>query len=54
MRSRPLVRVDGAGASHELIKHLLSLTSRHRTVLFTSGWAITETEQAIRLLPADA
>ena len=33
-----------AGASHELIKHLLSLASRRRTVLFTSGWAITETD----------
>ena len=55
MRSRLLVRVDGAGASHELIAHLLSLSSRRRTVLFTSGWAITEAdEQAIRLLPAAA
>jgi hypothetical protein len=53
MRSRLLVRVDGAGASHELIAHLLSLSSRCRTVLFTCGWAITETdEQAIGLLPA--
>jgi hypothetical protein len=41
MRSKLLVRVDGAGASHELINHLLSLASRRRTVLFTSGWAIT-------------
>src|SRR5882757_5656506 len=55
MRSRLLVRVDGAGASHELITHLLSLSSRRRTVLFTSGWAITEAdEQAIGLLPASA
>ena len=54
-RSRLLVRVDGAGASHELITHLLSLSSRRRTVLFTCGWAITEAdEHAIRLLPADA
>jgi len=31
----------------------LSLSSRRRTVLFTSGWAITAAdEQAIRLLPA--
>ena len=53
MRSRLLVRVDGVGASHELINHLLSLSSRCRTVLFTCGWAITGTdEQAIRLLPA--
>jgi hypothetical protein len=55
MRSRLLVRVDGAGASHELIAHLLSLSSRCRTVLFTCGWAITKAdEQAIRLLPASA
>ena len=55
MRSRLLVRVDGAGASHELINHLLSLSSRRRTVLFTSGWAITGAdEQAIALLPAAA
>ena len=55
MRSRLLVRVDGAGASHELISHLLSLASRRRTVLFTCGWTITEAdEQAIGLLPAAA
>ena len=55
MRSRLLVRVDGAGASHELITHLLSLASRRRIVLFTCGWMITEAdERAIRLLPADA
>jgi truncated hemoglobin YjbI/pimeloyl-ACP methyl ester carboxylesterase len=54
-RSRLLVRVDGAGASHELIAHLLSLAGRRRTVLFTCGWAITGAdEQAIRLLPATA
>src|SRR6266853_756161 len=55
MRSQLLVRVDGAGASHELIGHLLSLSGRCRTVLFSCGWAITEAdEQAIRLLPAAA
>jgi len=55
MRTRLLVRVDGAGASHELIAHLLSLASRRRTVLFTCGWMITGAdEQAIRLLPAAA
>jgi len=55
MRSRLLGRVDGAGASHELISHLLSLSSRCRTVLFTCGWAITAAdEQAIGLLPASA
>jgi Transposase DDE domain group 1 len=55
MRSRLLVRVDGAGASHELISHLLSLSSPRRTVLFTTGWAITGAdEQATGLLPAAA
>src|SRR6266542_2031642 len=54
-RSRLLVRVDGAGASHELITRLLALASRRRTVLFTCGWAITGAdEQAIGLLPAAA
>jgi len=41
MRCRLLVRVDGAGASHELIGHLLSLASPRRMVLFTCGWMIT-------------
>jgi Transposase DDE domain group 1 len=55
MRSRLLVRVDGAGASHELITHLLSLASQCRIVLFTCGWAITEADEAaIGLLPAAA
>ena len=55
MRSKLLVRVDGACASHELITHLLSLSSRRRTVLFTSGWMITAAdEEAIGLPPATA
>jgi hypothetical protein len=55
MRARLLVRVDGAGASHELITHLLSPGGRRRTVLFTCGWMITGAdEQAIGLLPGTA
>jgi Transposase DDE domain group 1 len=56
MRSKLLVRADGAGASHELISHLPSLTSRRHTVLSTSGWAITGAadEGAIKMVPADA
>jgi hypothetical protein len=55
LRARILVRVDGAGASHELVKHLLSLSSPRKTLLFTCGWMITEAdEDAIRLLPAGA
>jgi hypothetical protein len=36
-RNKILVRIDGAGASHELIKHLLALSSPRRKVLFTCG-----------------
>src|SRR6516165_9251630 len=54
-RKKLLVRVDGAGASHELIKHLLSLSSPRRMVLFTFGWMITQAdEDAIRQVPAAA
>jgi hypothetical protein len=54
-RGKILVRVDGAGASHELIKHLLSLCSARRKVLFTCGWMITGSDEAaIAQVPADA
>jgi hypothetical protein len=52
-RGKILVRVDGAGASHDLIGHLLSLSSPRKTVLFTSGRMITAAdEDAIRQVPA--
>jgi hypothetical protein len=54
-RRKVLVRVDGAGASHELIKHLLSMSSTRRILLFTCGWMITAAdEDAIRQVPPDA
>jgi Transposase DDE domain group 1 len=54
-RAKILVRVDGAGASHELIKHLLSMSSPRRILLFTCGWMITAAdEDAIRQVPASA
>jgi Transposase DDE domain group 1 len=54
-RSKMLVRVDGAGASHELIKHLLSMSSPRRILLFTCGWMITAAdEDAIGKVPAGA
>jgi hypothetical protein len=54
-RNKLLVRVDGAGASHDLVKHLLSLSSARRIVLFTCGWMITAAdEDAIRQVPAHA
>jgi hypothetical protein len=54
-RRRVLVRVDGAGASHELVKHLLTLSSPRKTLLFTCGWMITGSdEDAIRQLAEGA
>jgi hypothetical protein len=54
-RWKILIRVDGAGASHELVKHLQSLSSPRWKVLFTCGWMVaTATEDAIRQVPADA
>ena len=54
-RRRVLVRVDGAGTSHELVRHLLSMSSPRRKVLFTCGWMITAAdEDAIRQVPAAA
>jgi hypothetical protein len=54
-RRKILIRVDGAGASHELINHLLSLSSPRRKVLFTCGWMITAAdEDAIGQVPAGA
>ena len=55
MRSRIMVRVDGAGASHELVDHLLKLASPRRKVLFTCGWMITPAdEDAIKMVPEGA
>jgi hypothetical protein len=54
-RGKVLVRVDGAGASHDLVSHLLSMSSARRTVLFTCGWMITAADEAaIRQVPAAA
>jgi hypothetical protein len=54
-RRKVMVRVDGAGASHDLIKHLLSLSSKRKTLLFTTGWMITAAdEHAVSMLPAGA
>ena len=54
-RKKILVRVDGAGASHDLVDHLLSMSTARRIVLFTCGWMITAAdEDAIRQVPAGA
>jgi hypothetical protein len=54
-RGKILVRAGGAGASHELISHLLGMSSPRRRVLFSCGWMITEAdESAIMAVPAGA
>jgi hypothetical protein len=54
-RRRILIRLDGAGASHDLVKHLLSLSTKRMTVLFTCGWTILPAdEEAIAALPGSA
>jgi hypothetical protein len=44
-RVKILVRIDGAGATHDLVEHLDALNTSHRTVRFTVGWAITEVDE---------
>jgi hypothetical protein len=52
-RRKILIRVDGAGASHELVNHLLGMSSARKTVLFTCGWMITAADEAaIMQVPA--
>jgi hypothetical protein len=54
-RRKILIRVDGAGASHELITHLLGMPTPRKILLFTCGWMITAADEAaIRQVPADA
>ena len=54
-RRKVIVRIDGAGASHDLVKHLLTLSSPRKTLLFTCGWTITAADEAaIMAVPEDA
>jgi hypothetical protein len=55
-RRKLIITVDGAGASHELIKHLDKLAARPGyQVIYSVGWALTEREKtAPRLVPEQA
>lgn len=54
-QAKILVRVDGAGATHGLLKRLQALNTTRRTVRYTVGWTITsEDERAIARLPETA
>jgi hypothetical protein len=56
VRRKLMITVDGAGASHELIKHLDKLAARPGyQVIYSVGWALTEREKtALRLVPDQA
>lgn len=41
-----LVRVDGAGATHDLHEHMEKLNTARRRVRFTTGWKITDADEA--------
>jgi hypothetical protein len=46
-----LVRIDGAGATHDLLSRLEALNTTRRTVRYTVGWKMTDAEEtAIALL----
>jgi hypothetical protein len=54
-QAKLLVRVDGAGATHGLLEHLIALNTKRRTVRFSVGWKITdEDEKAIAKLSEKA
>ena len=44
-RRNVIVRLDGAGASHDFIEHMLNLKIPDGKLLFTCGWTITETDE---------
>ena len=50
-----LVRVDGAGATHELLEHIEKLNTARRTVRYLVGWTVTtDDETAIAKIPEHA
>jgi hypothetical protein len=50
-----LIRLDGAGATHDLHEHMEKLTTTRRRVRFTTGWKITPADEAaIAELPEHA
>ncbi|GAA0388693.1 IS1380 family transposase [Acrocarpospora corrugata] len=54
-RAKLLIRVGGAGATHELLERVEALNTTRRTVRFTVGWTITDVDEAaIAALPGKA
>jgi hypothetical protein len=55
-RRRLMITCDGAGASHDLVKHLDKLAARPGyQLIYSTGWALGERERAaLRLVPEQA
>ena len=54
-RRKVIVRLDGAGASHDFIEHMTGLEIPGVTLLFTCGWTITQTDEGdIGEIPEEA
>jgi hypothetical protein len=54
-RRKILIRIDGAGATHDLLAHIEQMNRLWRSVKFTVGWTITEADEAaIAALPETA
>jgi hypothetical protein len=54
-RRNVLVRLDGAGASHEFIEHMMNLEIPGGKLLFTCGWTITQADEGdLRKIPEQA
>jgi hypothetical protein len=54
-RRNVIVRLDGAGASHEFIEHMVNLGIPGGKLLFTCGWTITQTDEGdIGKIPDEA
>jgi hypothetical protein len=50
-----MIRIDGAGATHAILRHLEALNTAIRRVVYTVGWTITTADEtAIALLPESA
>lgn len=45
-RAKILIRIDGAGASHALLERIEALNTTRRTVRYTVGWKITDSDEA--------
>lgn len=51
-RRKILIRIDGAGATHDLLERLEQMNRAWRSVKFTVGWTITDADEtAIEALP---